>query len=147
MSDCQRILHRNVTVDSLQPVYQSRSASGAVMPGTDFSHFLVINFCFLIFWLIVRYRFALVPLLGFLLCYPQLRTYMPVNPGTAGQPENSIKLLSYNIMSFGNMKKENGQNPILNYIKTATPTSSACRSMPAPKPPRYISAIKRSGRH
>ena len=39
MSGCQRILHRNVTVDSLQPVYQSRSASGAVMPGTDFSHF------------------------------------------------------------------------------------------------------------
>lgn len=39
MSGCQRILHRNVTVDSLQSVYQSRSASGAVMPGTDFSHF------------------------------------------------------------------------------------------------------------
>lgn len=63
--------------------------------GLTFPIFLVINFCFLIFWLIVRYRFALVPLLGFLLCYPQLRTYMPVNPGTAGQPENSIKLLSY----------------------------------------------------
>lgn len=87
--------------------------------GLTFPIFLVINFCFLIFWLIVRYRFALVPLLGFLLCYPQLRTYMPVNPGTAGQPENSIKLLSYNIMSFGNMKKENGQNPILNYIKNS----------------------------
>ena len=50
--------------------------------GLTFPIFLVINFCFLIFWLIVRYRFALVPLLGFLLCYPQLRTYMPVNPAT-----------------------------------------------------------------
>ena len=47
--------------------------------GLTFPIFLVINFCFLIFWLIVRYRFALVPLLGFLLCYPQLRTYMPQN--------------------------------------------------------------------
>ena len=29
--------------------------------GLTFPIFLVINFCFLIFWLIVRYRFALVP--------------------------------------------------------------------------------------
>ena len=87
--------------------------------GLTFPIFLVINFCFLVFWLIVRYRLALVPLLGFLLCYPQIRTYMPFNMGPSGQPENSIKLLSYNIMSFGNMKKENGQNPILNYIKNS----------------------------
>ena len=87
--------------------------------GLTFPIFLVINFCFLVFWLIVRYRLALVPLLGFLLCYPQIRTYMPINMEPSGQPENSIKLLSYNIMSFGNMKKENGQNPILNYIKNS----------------------------
>ena len=87
--------------------------------GLTFPIFLVINFCFLVFWLIVRYRLALVPLLGFLLCYLQIRTYMPINMEPSGQPENSIKLLSYNIMSFGNMKKENGQNPILNYIKNS----------------------------
>ena len=53
--------------------------------GLTFPIFLVINFCFLIFWLIVRYRFALVPLLGFLLCYPQLRTYML---STRERPDN-----------------------------------------------------------
>lgn len=120
MSGCQRILHRNVTVDSLQPVYQSRSASGAVMPRTDFSHFS-------------RHQFLLSDLLAHRALsvshwYPYwdssfaIRSCAPICLSIrerAGQPENSIKLLSYNIMSFGNMKKENGQNPILNYIKNS----------------------------
>lgn len=89
--------------------------------GLAFPVFLIINACFLIFWLIVRYKLALLPLLGFLLCYPQIRTYMPFNFRTSAVPENSIKLLSYNVMSFGNMKKENGKNPILSYIQEINP--------------------------
>lgn len=85
--------------------------------GLTFPIFLVINLCFLIFWLIVRYKFALLPVLGFAFCYPQIQTYLPVNFHTQDIPEGSIKVLSYNIMSFGNMKKEDGKNPILEYIR------------------------------
>lgn len=84
--------------------------------GLTFPVFLAINFCFLVFWLIVQWRFALVSVLAFAICYPQIRTYMPVNFRSSEIPEGSIKILSYNVMSFGNMKKENGKNPIVEYI-------------------------------
>ena len=87
--------------------------------GLTFPIFLIINLCFLIFWLLVRYKFALLPILGFAFCYPQIRTYFPINIHTSDIPEGSIKILSYNIMSFGNMEKKNGKNPVLEYIRAS----------------------------
>lgn len=85
--------------------------------GLAFPVFLFVNLCFLIFWLIARWRLAWFPLLGFALCYPQIHTYIPCNFHTTEVPRESIKVLSYNIMSFNNMKKEGGKNPILSYIE------------------------------
>lgn len=84
--------------------------------GLTFPIFLFINFCFLIFWLIVRWRFALLPFLGFAFCFPQIRTYIPFNLRSSDVPKENIKILSYNVMSFGSMKKEDGKNPVLTYI-------------------------------
>lgn len=84
--------------------------------GLTFPIFLFINVCFFIFWLLIRWRFVLLPLLTFTLCYPQIRTYIPFNFRSSEMPEDKIKILSYNVMSLGNMKLENGENPILNYI-------------------------------
>lgn len=78
--------------------------------GLTFPIFLSINFCFLIFWLIVRYKFALLSILGFAFCYPQIRAYLPINLHTANIPEGSIKILSYNIMSFGNMERKTAKS-------------------------------------
>ena len=48
--------------------------------GLTFPVFLMINAGFLIFWLVIqRYRSALLPLIGMLLCYSQIRTYLPIN--------------------------------------------------------------------
>ena len=67
--------------------------------GLTFPVFALINGGFLIFWLVIqRYKTALLPLTGLLLCYSQLRTYLPLNFHTTELPEGSIKLLSYNIM-------------------------------------------------
>lgn len=85
--------------------------------GLTFPIFLVINFCFLIFWAIFRYRFMLISLVGFLLCASQIRTYLPINPGKSDIPEGAIKLLSYNVMAFGDLKKTAGQNPVLTYLQ------------------------------
>ena len=69
--------------------------------GLTFPIFLVINICFFIFWLIIqKYKFALFPLVALLLCYSQIRTYFPLNLHTSKLPENSFKVLSYNIMGF-----------------------------------------------
>lgn len=86
--------------------------------GLTFPVFVLINGCFLIFWLVIqRYRSALLPLIGFLLCYSQIRTYLPINFHTSTQPEGSIKFLSYNIMGFDGASKKDGKNPILTYLK------------------------------
>lgn len=86
--------------------------------GLTFPVFLLINAGFLLFWLIIqRYKSALLPLMGMLLCYPQIRAYLPVNFHTDHLPEASIKLLSYNIMGFDGATKQDGKNPILTYLK------------------------------
>ncbi|MEG1866788.1 MAG: endonuclease/exonuclease/phosphatase family protein [Bacteroides sp.] len=85
--------------------------------GLSFPIFLLINLCFFLCWLVINYKFALLPLLGFLLCYPQIKTYLPMNFRTKTVPEECIKLLSYNIMAFNNMEKVNGKSPILTYIQ------------------------------
>ena len=60
--------------------------------GLTFPVFLMINAGFLIFWLVIqRYRSALLPLIGMLLCYSQIRTYLPINFHTDHLPETSIK--------------------------------------------------------
>ena len=58
--------------------------------GLTFPVFALINGSFLIFWLVIqRYKTALLPLTGLLLCYSQLRTYLPLNVHTTELPEGS----------------------------------------------------------
>lgn len=93
-------------------VYPVQSCMGLAFP-----IFLIINFCFLIFWLIIYYRFALLAIIGLACCYPQIRAYIPINLHIESIPKESIKVLSYNSMSFGKMEKKNGKNPVLEYIR------------------------------
>ncbi len=86
--------------------------------GLTFPIFLIINGCFLLFWLAIqRYKSALLPLAGFLLCYPQTRTCFPLHFRTDEIPEEHCKVLSYNVMGFANDIKEKGKNPVLSYLK------------------------------
>lgn len=103
-------------LSAYSPYLNPRIHSLASSLGLAFPIFLLINVCFVVFWLFINYRFALLPLIGFLVCFPQIRTYIPINASTQKPPEGSIKLLSYNVMSFGNLKKEDGKNSILSYL-------------------------------
>ena len=88
--------------------------------GLAFPIFLLLNVCFLLFWLVIqRYRLALLPLAGMLLAYPQIRTYLPVNFHTDHLPEGSLKILSYNVMGFDGCVKKDGKNPILTYLQNS----------------------------
>ena len=62
--------------------------------GLAFPIFLTINLIFIGFWAFVNYRYALLPAIGFLICIPQIRTYIPFNSTTKTIPEGSIKILS-----------------------------------------------------
>ncbi len=85
--------------------------------GLFFPLFLFVNICFLFFWLIVKVRYVFIPFFGFLLCYVPVRKYVPLNVG--GEPPlGSIKLLSYNTLSFAkDVEDEDGVNPIVKYLR------------------------------
>lgn len=83
--------------------------------GLTFPFFLALTLCFFIFWLFVNYRYALVSLIALLICFPQIRTYVPIHSVT-DVPAGSLKVLSYNVMGFNGLKKVKGQNEILNYL-------------------------------
>jgi endonuclease/exonuclease/phosphatase family metal-dependent hydrolase len=89
--------------------------------GLTFPVFLLINVLFLLFWVFAgRYKYMWIPILALLICFPQVRTYVPINFHTERLPKNCFKLLSYNIMAFdGDTKDKNGENPILNYLRNS----------------------------
>ena len=84
--------------------------------GLMFPIFLVGNALFLLFWLIIKWRLAPIPIAGMLLCAGSVRAYIPFNLPSA-HPEGSIKVLSYNVMGFGDdHKKTWRENDILHYL-------------------------------
>lgn len=90
------------------------SLAGLMFPG-----FLVANVVFIILWLFLSTRHALLSLAGCLFCIMSIRTYLPWNPGRTSAPGKSIKLLSYNVMGFdkdGGWSDDN-PNPILEYLQ------------------------------
>lgn len=84
--------------------------------GLLFPAMLAINFFFIILWVIIKPRFVIIPLLGFIVCYGPVRRYMPLNI-PHDPPDGSIKVLSYNVWYFDGWDDHGQPNPILTYIK------------------------------
>ncbi len=85
--------------------------------GLAFPAFLVLDILFLCFWLVVYRRYALVPLIGLFCCWGAVRTYLPINIGGDGTPEDAIKILSYNTMAFGGKPHTKEKpNEVLEYL-------------------------------
>ena len=85
--------------------------------GLWFPVFLVINVAFVPFWLIFKRKYVLVSIVGMVLCAGSIRTYIPVNLKQA-PPSDAIKVLSYNIMNFGEKKDILWEeNAVVQYIQ------------------------------
>lgn len=98
----------------VNPIYHPvLSCAGMAFPG-----FLIINFLFLLFWLIVFRKYALFPLMVFIVCISQIRIYIPINIPTKEIPKDAFKLLSYNVMAFADDERhtDSDPNPVLQYI-------------------------------
>ena len=98
------------------PCLNPRLSPLASCLGLAFPLFLCAALAFLLLWLFVKRRYALLPLAGLLVCLPQIHTYVPLHFAAEEVPREHVKLLSYNIMAFGGMKKSGGTNPILDYL-------------------------------
>lgn len=99
--------------DCLNPVsFPILSNAGLIFPVL-----LAVNFFFLLFWLVCKLRNALIPFLGFLVCYAPVRRYAPLNVSREA-PEGSVKVLSYNVLNYGSDEMaEDDINPIVDYIQ------------------------------
>lgn len=86
--------------------------------GLAFPILVLINLCFLGYWLFFRkWYMSLIPLVGFLLSINALQIYFPLHLKTATIPDPHIKVLSYNVMNFAYKDHtEEKHNPILDYI-------------------------------
>jgi endonuclease/exonuclease/phosphatase (EEP) superfamily protein YafD len=68
--------------------------------GMAFPIFAVANAVALVVWLVAKPKYAIVPLLGFLVCISDVRAYCPVNIPRK-TPADAIKVMSYNVKNFG----------------------------------------------
>lgn len=91
--------------------------------GMAFPALIIVNFLYLIFWLFtLKWAYAFVQLLVLMYCWSPMQTYMPMNQRSDYIPEESFKLLSYNVRHFNWMVgKEARENPIFDYILEQNP--------------------------
>ncbi len=81
-----------------------------------FPVFLAVNFAFLVFWLLFKWRWAWIPFVGYVVCYVPIREYMPLNI-SHDTPDGAIKILSYNVWGLsGNNMPGDSPEQILSYI-------------------------------
>lgn len=99
-------------VDKLSPVdHPLLSNFGLAFPALLFA-----NVCFLLFFAFFKWKYILVPFLGFIVCYPSIRIYCPLNVGR-DVPAGSIKVLTYNVLNFNRGDAADDEpNPVLEYI-------------------------------
>ena len=96
--------------------------------GLFFPFILAFNVLFFIFWIISwiffkKWKQMLFTLFVFIICWGSIRTYFPINSKTKEIPENSIKILTYNVMRFEYFGKHTQEktNPIIQYIVDEDP--------------------------
>lgn len=98
--------------DNINPAEHPTIAS----VGLFFPIFLVINLFFLVFWILFYWRGALIPILGYIVAYAPVRTYIPFNYPSS-PPEGAIKVLSFNVYNFVPADAGRGRdNVIVDYI-------------------------------
>lgn len=85
--------------------------------GMAFPIFLVINLLFLFFWLIFKWRMAVIPVVGYAMAYLPISIYMPINM-PADMPDGVVKVLSYNVQSYSGKPRYDGAfELIFDYVR------------------------------
>lgn len=84
--------------------------------GLFFPVFLLLDFLFLMFWLVVRLKYALIPLVFLLAGWNSLQVYTPFHGRKEPQGEGILKFLTYNVMGMPSEDTDT-VNPIVEYIR------------------------------
>lgn len=91
--------------------------------GMGFPILVVINIIYLIFWIFtLKWQYILAEVIVLLLCWTPMQTYMPMNEVSEYVPEESFRVMSYNVRHFDwLMGKKAKENPIFDYILEQEP--------------------------
>ena len=85
--------------------------------GMVFPLFLIVNLGFLFLWLLIGWKRAWIPVLGFLFTYVPISIFMPLNL-QEDPPKDALKVLSYHVCTYGgNYKYEKGFDTVYNYVR------------------------------
>ena len=88
----------------------------AVVLGLLFPFLILFNLLFLVFWLLFKPKYALISVVGLLLCFQPVRTYAPLNI-SHDPPADAMKVLSYNVCLFGAIHDDKTQaDKMLRYL-------------------------------
>lgn len=88
--------------------------------GLVFPVFLAANIGFLLFWLVVKKLWALIPVAGLIAAYGPVRIYSPLNI-SQDVPEGAIKVMSYNVFNFSTWDDTSEPSVILDYVRQQRP--------------------------
>lgn len=78
--------------------------------------FIIGTIVFIPIWLIIKWKFSLISIIGLIICCKSIRDYCPFNP-FKGDPEGkTIKVMSYNVYSFGGYTYDENNTGIVDYI-------------------------------
>ena len=85
--------------------------------GIAFPVILLANVLCLLFWILSkRWTLALIMVAVLILSYKPITTFFPLNLKKQSIPEESLKVLTYNVMGFLGEAKRNSAHPLLEYI-------------------------------
>ncbi len=112
-----------IVVLLIASAYSDRVSPNSILAfsylGLAFPVLCILNLCFVIYWLFLwEWRFLLIGLCAFLVCWGPVKKYFPYHARTKEIPkENTLKVLTYNVMGFAyrNHTKE-APNKIIEYI-------------------------------
>jgi len=89
--------------------------------GLAFPITLAVNMLFLVLWVLIHFRYVFIPVAGYLLCLPAIKTYFPLHLKIENPPEGAIKVVTYNVQGFtlgeGKEIKEGDEHPTINYLR------------------------------
>lgn len=99
---------------AISPVsYPILACAGMVIPV-----FIILNICFLIFWTFASIKMIAVPIAFFILGWKSLMAYSPINFSSDTSADNTLKIVTYNVMNMSG-KSDEGDIPVIEYIKNS----------------------------
>lgn len=86
--------------------------------GLLFPAFLLLNLCFLVFWILFKWRMTIIPILGYAAAIVPLRIYFPINVSST-PPDGAVKFISYNVQNFSGDINGDSFEQITDYLKNS----------------------------